>query len=498
MPNNKIVTLDKVAELTSGSANNIKNVLTYGQFDTLHAGHLRHLRQARSMGDTLIVALSPDGGGGGKAATMPEALRAEALAHLDFVDIVCIGAPGLRSVLRSLRPDVCAVMPEGTGDEPPADVEALCDEMGLRFAETEVVLFDSTVDINRFLSGFGEEVRQYLDQFRSRFSLTDLENALDAMGSLRVAVVGDTIIDEYSYCSPLGTSSKDPILALRYQSNDIFAGGILAVANHVANFAKEVGLFTVLGERNSYREFIDSKLDARVKPHYAVQAGAPTVRKRRYVDGYTQNKILEIYHMEDLGLTPEADAEFRQILLREMPGYDIVLVADFGHGAISPETRALLSGQPGFLAVNAQANSGNRGFHTITKFKRADFVSIAEHEVRLEMRDMRGSVRQMLDVLGPRLSCGNFVVTRGKRGSIIRSADGRLTEVPAFAKKVVDRIGAGDAFLSVTAMAAKLGTPPELICFIGNIVGALAVEILGNQKSIDKASVKQYAASLLG
>jgi sugar/nucleoside kinase (ribokinase family) len=63
---------------------------------------------------------------------------------------------------------------------------------------------------------------------------------------------------------------------------------------------------------------------------------------------------------------------------------------------------------------------------------------------------------------------------------------------------VVDRVGAGDAFLSITALAAVLHTPPELLCFVGNVVGALAVEILGNQKASDKDSVKKFAAMLLG
>jgi len=41
-------------------------------------------------------------------------------------------------------------------------------------------------------------------------------------------------------------------------------------------------------------------------------------------------------------------------------------------------------------------------------------------------------------------------------------------------------------------MAAYLETEPELIGFLGNVVGTLAVEVVGNQKSIDKMSVVKY------
>ncbi|MDM8557172.1 hypothetical protein QUF75_20825 [Desulfococcaceae bacterium HSG7] len=49
----------------------------------------------------------------------------------------------------------------------------------------------------------------------------------------------------------------------------------------------------------------------------------------------------------------------------------------------------------------------------------------------------------------------------------------------------------------MTALAAFLKAEPELIGFIGNAVGALAVEILGNQKAIDKMSLQKYLTALM-
>ena len=79
-------------------------------------------------------------------------------------------------------------------------------------------------------------------------------------GILNVLVIGDTILDEYRYCDVIGKSSKDPALAVKYQSHDLFAGGVLAVANHVANFANKVRLVTVLGDHDSHEKFIRSQL----------------------------------------------------------------------------------------------------------------------------------------------------------------------------------------------------------------------------------------------
>ena len=80
---------------------------------------------------------------------------------------------------------------------------------------------------------------------------------------------------------------------------------------------------------------------------------------------------------------------------------------------------------------------------------------------------------------------------------MLREADGQFLEVPSFAERVVDRVGAGDAFFSVTAMATALGAHPEIVGFIGNVVGALAVGVIGNQKAVDRPSVQKYVTALL-
>jgi bifunctional ADP-heptose synthase (sugar kinase/adenylyltransferase) len=491
MPSIKIITSDSLADwLSSFGASGSKLVLTFGRFEALHIGHIRHMRQAREMGTALAVVPLP-------RSSVPESLQAETLTHLDCVDAVLLGVePG--EALQRIHPAVCAVSGGEDGNSDDGKIVEMCARLGIPVKSTFNIDFGSTLSINRFLTGLGEDVHEYLNLFRAHYSREQVEGIIEAMARLKVAVIGDTILDEYCYCDTLGVSSKDPILALRYRASDLFAGGIVAVANHVSNFAGEVRLFTVLGELDSRREFIESQLNPGILPHFAMQESAPTVRKRRYLEGYTQNKLLEIYYMEDVGLSAERDKRFREVVAATMPDCDLIIAADFGHGAVSPAMRRLLERNAPYLAVNVQANSGNRGFHTISKFSRADYVSIAEHELRLEMRDMRGPVDQMIDTLAPRLKCPRFAVTRGKRGSTIRCEDGRHITVPAFAGKIVDRIGAGDAFLSVTALAAKLAAPPELVCFIGNVVGALAVGILGNQKSIDKQNVRRYVASLLG
>ena len=71
-----------------------KVVFTNGCFDILHAGHTRYLREARKLGDALILALNSDSSvrsiKGPMRPIVPEAERAEVVASLDSVDYVTI------------------------------------------------------------------------------------------------------------------------------------------------------------------------------------------------------------------------------------------------------------------------------------------------------------------------------------------------------------------------------------------------------------------------
>lgn len=69
-------------------------VFTNGCFDILHVGHARYLAQARELGDLLVVGVNSDesvrGLKGDNRPLVPEAERAEMLAHLASVDYVCL------------------------------------------------------------------------------------------------------------------------------------------------------------------------------------------------------------------------------------------------------------------------------------------------------------------------------------------------------------------------------------------------------------------------
>ena len=87
--------LDELKEIVSQLKTEGKKVVfTNGCFDILHAGHVSYLREARTLGDALIIGLNSDSSvrriKGKKRPINPENERAEVLGALGFVDFVVI------------------------------------------------------------------------------------------------------------------------------------------------------------------------------------------------------------------------------------------------------------------------------------------------------------------------------------------------------------------------------------------------------------------------
>lgn len=500
----KIQPLDELARILEGhKAEGRRIVLCHGVFDLLHIGHIRYFRQAREQGDILVVTLTPDAfvDKGPFRPAFPERLRQEAVASLDVVDYVALNQwPTAEELLTLLTPDVYVKGKEfeTIKDDPTGKMAreaAVAKALGIRVAFAGDIVFSSSQLINEHLSNLPCELDEFMKVFRSRHSLAEIEDLLEAMGQLKVLVLGDAIIDEYQYCIALGKSSKDPVLAVKSISSEQFAGGALAVANHAAQFAGEVHLATFIGDKDHTEEFLRGSMDTAVSQHFFVRPGSVTTLKRRFVEEYTLNKLFEVYH-HDNGSSPEAEHKFLAWLDEYLEGFDLVVAGDFGHGTITPATLERLEKSRVYLAVNTQSNAGNRGYHTISRYKRLDCAFLNESEIRLDRRDETSDLRGLMNTVFDELRAGLLVVTRGRFGCLARSPQG-FVSMPAFARSTVDRVGAGDAFLSVASLAAKLKAPAELVGFVGNCAGALSVGVVGNRSSIDAMALRKFITALM-
>lgn len=479
----------------------------HGCFDLLHIGHIRYLQAARALGDVLVVTVTPDRyvNKGPDRPAFPSELRAEHVAALDCVDFAAVNRwASAVETITLLKPDLYIKGNEyvDAAEDPGTAVgkeRAAVEAVGGQLAFTDEIVFSSSHLINQHAPQLPEATRKYLEGFTDRYGSHAINEAFHAASKIKLLVVGETILDEYQYCEAIGKSSKEPSLVVRADRNELFAGGIVAVANNAAAACDKVTMLSRLGDRDvqTTEPFVRGILRPEVQAELLVRSDSPTVLKKRYVDNYFFTKLLEVYHINDATPTAGDDQAFCDRLAKLLPEADAVIVVDFGHGLISADAVELLCSESKYLAVNVQANAGNLGYNTLTKYRRADLLCVAQNELRLDARDRTGELAPLLTAAAERLSAGSALVTRGKAGCLAWCADQGMTEIPAVATKVVDRVGAGDTFLSVAAPARAAGAPLEVAAFLGSVAGAEAVATVGHRRYLERSSLLAHAQTLL-
>lgn len=483
-----------------------KIVLAHGTFDLIHIGHLRHLQQARRQGTFLIVTITADkfvNRGPGRPI-FSENMRAEMLAEFECVNCVAISNElSATTVISSIRPHVFVKGMDYS--DPNEDLTGgiekerqAIEACGGDFILTEDITFSSTSLINRHLSAFDPNLKTFLDEKRKEGILQPILKLIKEAASLRVLIIGDAIIDDYNYVTAMGKSPKEQIISAQFAEREVFAGGAVATANHVAGLCQRVEIITMLGSTDSYESLIRSSLKSNVNLTSVCGVDRPTTRKVRFIDQSYLRKMFEVYHMNDAPIDTATENNVISLLEKKIDSFDVIIVNDFGHGFITENIIQLLQTSPKFTAVNAQSNSANMGFNLVTKYNQADYVCVDLPEARLAVNDRVGSIEEITKTkLASAISCSNIIVTNGRNGCCGFKVGEPLAKIPAFTINTVDTLGAGDAFFAISAPMAALGAPVEQTAFVGNAAGALKVGIVGHRSAVEKGPLAKFLTTLL-
>ena len=482
--------------------------LCHGVFDVIHPGHIIHLEQARQMADVLVVSITAAKfvrKGPGRPYFNDE-MRMKFLEALECVDYVMLSEGyTVDDIVESVEPDIYVKGEEYAKAEDDItgkidEERALVEKHGGRIQYTSGQTFSSTKLINTVMAGLPEEVIQYAENFKQTYSMDIVRNFAEKASALKILVVGDIIIDRYTYCKVQGLMSKDTGYSVRIRNTEDYLGGSIAIARHLASFSEYVTLLSMTGNEKDIQEKLDRELSSLIDLQLFADEKFPTIIKHRYLtrnekrEEYRKvlavNNIPEKHHYEE-----STRKKFVDKLESTITDYDVVFLCDFGHGLVDEMTMELIQEKARFLVLNCQTNSTNKGMNIITKYHRADAFALDQQELRLAfpmyMDDEELALKKMAEYLH-----GSGWLTRGSSGAY-GIADGQVYDCPAFTLTVKDTVGAGDAFFAVAGLYAALGAAVEVGTFVGNIAGALGANIVGNKEAIEKVNVLKYANTLL-
>ena len=239
------------------------------------------------------------------------------------------------------------------------------------------------------------------------------------------------------------------------------------------------------------------KPNKNIKHDFLIKKNSPTINKLRYIDDYRKTKIIGVYDLNDDLVNKAEENRFYKMLKKNISKYDIIIVADYGHGIITKRIRDLIIKNSNKIFLNTQINSFNRGYHTVFNYKKINTLVINESELRYELRDRNSIVPILANKLAKKILLQNIIITRGRTGAIIINKKNNLIiSCPAFNHDNKDTIGAGDTLLSLISLCLKKKLDENLSLLIGSIAAALSVKDYGNKRMMSKIEIQKSLENL--
>ena len=477
-----------------------KVIMCHGTFDVVHPGHVRHLLYAKTKADILVASLTSDAHimKANLRPYVPEDLRAFNLAALEMVDYVVIDRdPTPLKNLGIIQPDFFAKGYEYTagGVNPKTQEEiALLESYGgeMIFTPGDIV-YSSSALLELAPPNIAVEKLMMLMQAEG-VNFKDLRDAVAKLKGIRVHVVGDTIVDSYTYCSMIGGMTKTPTMSVRYEKKTDFVGGAGVVAKHVRAAGAEVTFSTVLGN-DAYKSFVlDDLATFGVHCVPIIDETRPTTNKNAIVaESY---RLLKVDTLDNRSISSKIVEQLAH-QVSATPS-DAVVFSDFRHGIFNRDTIPKLAAaipQGRFRVADSQVASrwGN-----ILEFQGFDLITPNEREARFALGDQDSVVRPLTMELHKRAKCKTLILKLGERGIITYredSADVRaFFAIDSFAQRVEDAVGAGDALLAYATLAMVATKNDVIASVLGNMAAAIECQHEGNVPVTPEEMLKKIDA----
>ena len=475
-------------------------VMCHGAFDVLHYGHISHFKEAKEYGDILVISVTADKyiNKGPNRPFFSEKIRMKTIASLDIVDYVVLSNSDVSiSIIKALKPDIYCKGPDYKNHKNDIsgnikkEIKAIR-SVGGKISYTEGKTYSSSKLINIFSDHFNEDQKNYVKLIKSKHSNYYINKMIEKISKYNVLCVGETILDEYVFCKAIGKSGKEPVLVLQEMNREKYLGGIGMISNNVAEFVNKSEILSVIGDRDINLKFIKDNLNNKTKFNYINKINSPTITKRRFIDHIDKKKLLGVYDINDENFDRNQEKDFINLFRKLILKFDTLIVVDYGHGIINNTTSKLISNSKIFTAINTQINSFNIGFQKIDKYKKPDLLIINESELRHDLRDNSSNVDYLVSKIQSTINFKKLVITRGSKGCFLYSKkQSRVKKIfcPAFATRIVDKVGSGDAMLSMMSICLSAGLSDELSLFIGSLAAAKSVENIGNSYTLKKVDL---------
>jgi D-beta-D-heptose 7-phosphate kinase/D-beta-D-heptose 1-phosphate adenosyltransferase len=313
---------------------------------------------------------------------------------------------------------------------------------------------------------------------------SDLLATLEKLAHPRILVLGDLILDRYTWGNAERVSQEAPVILLRADQREARLGGAANVCNMLRGLEAEVCCAGVIGADPDGATVRHLLTDAGVDASLVLRDDArPTTVKERFI-GRAANRhphqILRVdREVRDL-LSEELEAKLATQLIERLSDFDVLLVSDYGKGVCSPQLLAEIITAARAKSIPVVVDPCREALYD--RYRGATAVTPNRYEAQQATGRKIAVPQDALAVgrqLCQQLELAAAIVTLDSDGMFVVRADGSGQHFPTRPRKVYDITGAGDIVLSMIGLCLACGVSLEETVRLANIAGGLEVEQVG-------------------
>jgi rfaE bifunctional protein kinase chain/domain len=308
----------------------------------------------------------------------------------------------------------------------------------------------------------------------NRLTEDRLAEILDRASGVRVAVVGDLMLDVYLTGSASRISPEAPVPVIRVTEERVALGGAANVAANVAALGARCNLIGCIGSDmagEQVRRVLGPRERSSISAHLVEHPDRPTTTKTRVMARHQQ--VVRFDRERDDDLAAEYEAELCDLVTRVVADADVLVLEDYNKGVLAPPViRAALQ-----AAARAEIPSVvDPKFRHFFEYSGATVFKPNALELAAALgTPARFSEDGLLEDARRRLGCTHLLVTLGENGMVLRSEAGDSFRIPAVAREVYDVSGAGDTVTACVAVALATGATVEEAAVLANFAAAIEV-----------------------
>lgn len=310
---------------------------------------------------------------------------------------------------------------------------------------------------------------------------------VEDLGTPRLLVAGDLMLDEYIWGSVSRISPEAPVPVVAGRHREFKAGGAGSVVENLAVLGARVQACGLLGADEAGEQFEQILSRQGVSRRAIIRSeDRPTTRKIRVMASVQQahrgqQQICRIDWEESIPATAAERAQIDGVLaeiFREPPA--AILISDYEKGMLSPEVlelfleRGRAAGIPVLIDPGRSVDYGRYRGATLICPNRFE----AEQATKIPLRDST-DFQRCCEALIERLELEAVALTLDREGIYLARRGEKGELYPTQAKAVADVAGAGDMVLSILGLAIGSGWPLDRAVRLANVGAGIEVSKVG-------------------